>query len=410
MTLQNCKINGKIDAKPSKSIFQRLLALSLLSDNPTIIENPSFCDDSITTMNILQSIGCQIIKLDNKIKVIPNIINEDRTLNCNESALAIRMFPPILSLFDNKYILVATKTLTKRPLFEIDYILKQLGAFVQTNNGYPPIQIRGPIKAKNITLDASQTSQFLSGLLIALPRLEHYSEIVAKHLSSKPYVEITLSLVTKFGGNIEVDEHNHFHCMPSRYNGGEFFCENDWSNSAVFLIAGAIGGKCEVVGIDINSVQGDKVIIDILNRVGAKVQINDNSITIEKSELKPFEFWANDFPDLVPFLCILALNCEGKSKIYGVERLKYKETNRLQKIIQIFLENNLNICYENNCLEITGKNYSIEYLDTEGDHRFAMVAALLSINNPKPIKIFNHQAVSKSYPEFFDDFRKIQYC
>lgn len=408
MILQNCKIDGKIDAKPSKSIFQRLIALSLLSQTQTIIQNPSYCQDSITALDLIKSIGCSAEILNNQLTISAKIKNKDLILNCGESALAIRMFAPILSILNNKYTLIAQKTLQKRQLFEIESVLKKLGAYVETNNGYPPITIKGPIKSGNIVLEASQTSQFLSGLLIALPYLTEKSEIEVLSLSSKPYVELTLDLISHFGGKIEVVEKNRFICHPSNYNGGNYYCENDWSNAAILLIAGAIGGKCEVFGLDINSNQGDKVIIDILKYVGADIEINKNSIIVRKNNLKRFEFDAKNNPDLIPALSVLALNCEGKSYIYGVDRLKHKEINRLNKILNLFKDNNLEIEYKNDCLIIKGCKYSIEIIDTEGDHRFAMVAALLSINNQIPIKVLNYQAVNKSYPEFWNDFTQIQ--
>ncbi len=410
MILQNCKINGKIDAKPSKSIFQRLLALSLLSSNPTIIDNPSLCDDSISVLNMLKLIGCEIANKSNQIIIFPRINNQDLELDCNESALAIRMFSPILALFNNKYKLTAQKTLRKRKLFEIEEVLTKLGAYIETNNGFPPIYIQGPIKSYDIVLDASNTSQFLTGLLISLPKLEQKTKIEVLSQSSKPYVDLTIDLITRFGGKIDCDGNNNYICHPSEYFGGSYYCENDWSNAAVFLIAGAIGGACEINGLDFSSKQGDKVITDLLNEVGALVSVEAKSIKIEKSNLNAFEFSAQNNPDLVPVLCVLALNCKGKSKIYGIERLRFKEIDRLAKIIKILTENNIKYIYKNDFLEIEGSNYSIDSIDTNGDHRFAMVAALLSINNPKPIKIINHQSVSKSYPEFWDDFRKIQRC
>ena len=321
MILQNCKINGKIDAKPSKSIFQRLLALSLLSSTPTIISNPSYCDDSLAVLNVITSIGCDVDNQDNQIRIIPGRNNLDLTLNFNESALAIRMFSPILALFENKYELIAEKTLQKRKLFEIESILSKLGATVKTNFGFPPIQIQGPISAENIILDASYTSQFLTGLLISLPKLDKESVIEVSGLSSKPYIDISLDLISKFGGKIVQYAEDIFICYPSDYIGGRFVCENDWSNAAVFLIAGAIGGSCEVAGLDLGSKQGDKVVVDIIRSVGAQVEIKPNSIKVDKSNLNSFEFSARNHPDLVPILCVLALNCNGKSKIYDLERL-----------------------------------------------------------------------------------------
>lgn len=410
MLVQNCKINGKIDAKPSKSIFQRLLALAMLSSKPTVIENICESDDCQAVLKMLVDLGIIVHKNENYLEIQPASIKNSAKLYSKESGLAIRMFSAILSIFPYTFTIYPNGSMLSRKLFEIEKTLTSLGANVQTNFDLPPIVIKGPIKSGEIQLDASQSSQFLTGLLIALPKLSEKSTINVVSLSSKPYVDITIDLISKFGGKVENREYKQFICYPSEYTGGEFYCENDWSNSSVFLIAGAIGGKCSITGLNLNSFQGDRIILNVLEEVGARIEFCENTIEVVKNNLQPFEFDAQNNPDLVPYLSVLAMNCQGTSKIYNIERLKYKESNRLAKILEILESAGVEYNFNDGLLQISGGNYSIDFVDTSNDHRIAMVAALLSINNPHPIEVKDPYSVNKSYPDFWNDFRKIQLC
>ncbi len=409
MILQNCKIFDKIDAKPSKSIFQRLLALAILSNNPTTIHNVCISDDAYASLKLIEDIGNEIIELgNNSIQIIPHSPNRDSELTCNESGLCIRMFAPILSLFSNKFIIKAEGSLKHRKIDGIESTLNTLGAKIISNNNYPPVEINGPIKSKHISLNYLESSQFLTGLLIALPFLAEKSTINVQKLVSKPYIDLTLHYIKLFGGRIEVENESIFHCHPSIYNGGEFYVENDWTNAATMMIAGAIGGQVQINNISRNSPQGDKVILDLLTEIGTKVIEKDNSILVEKNELNNFEFDATDYPDLVPGLSVLAANCKGLSRITNIDRLKNKESNRVETIINILKSSGIKVEYCDSALTIYGGETNIDLINAQNDHRIAMMAALLSINNKNDIKLIGSESVQKSYPIFWNDFNSLK--
>ncbi len=405
MILQNCKIFGKIDAKPSKSIFQRLLAFAILSKNPTTIHNVCISEDAYASLKLIEDIGNEIIELgNNSIQIIPHSPKRDTVLNCGESGLCIRMFSPILALFPYNFTINAKNTLLKRKNDGIQETLTSLGASVETNNNYPPINITGSIKPGNIKFSNLDSSQFLSGLLIALPYLNSASSITISNIVSKPFLDITLHYSKLFGGKVEFDGENHFTCYPSAYFGGEFYVENDWTNAATMLIAGAIGGQVQINNISSNSPQGDKVILDLLTEIGAKVIEQGNSILVEQNELKNFEFDATDYPDLVPGLSVLAANCKGLSRINNIDRLKNKETNRVETIINILQNSGIKVEYYDSALKIYGGETNIDLINAQNDHRIAMMAALLSINNKNDIQLIGFDSVAKSYPTFWHDF------
>ena len=409
MILQNCKILGEIDAKPSKSIFQRLLALAILSNKPTIIQNISLSEDGQASIKLIEKLGNEIIIIsENSIKIIPHLPTKDAELNCNESGLCIRMFSPILALFPYNFTINAVNTLLKRKIDGIQEILTSLGASVVTNDHYPPINITGSIKPGDVRITKLDSSQFLSGLLIALPFLEEASTITIGNIVSKPYLDLTLYYVKLFGGKIEFNGNNVFTCYPSEYSGGEFQVENDWTNAATMMIAGAIGGQVQINNISSNSPQGDKVILNLLTEIGAKVIEKDNSILVVKNELNNFEFDANNFPDLVPALSVLAANCRDTSTISNVDRLSNKESNRLKEIIKILTDAGIKVEYNNLTLYITGGKIYSQLIEAKDDHRIAMMAGLLSINNTSDLKLNGADSVNKSYPEFWNDFNSIK--
>ncbi len=406
MKLSKTKISGEITAVPSKSIAQRLYCLSLLSNDTTEIFNPSFSNDSLTMKTIITKLGCQIIENPKFETIYPAKISEDAQINCNESALCARILSPILSIFPYKFEIIGNGTLINRPMNDLEQ-LQQLNAKIKTNSGKLPIQIEGPISSGEIYLDLSLSSQFLSGLLIALPKLENPSKITVNNFVSRPYIDLTMDLTKQFGGNIKLIDENVFEIYPSQYKGGKFKIEGDWSSAIFFLIAGAIAGDCSVYGLNQNSLQSDKVIIEILKQVGSNIILTNEFISIQKNNLNSFEFDAKDAPDLVPLLSVLAANCKGESKIYNVERLVFKESDRLNTMILNLRNFGVKANYENQTLKIVGSKIQGGTFITNNDHRLAMAGALLSLTAENDTIIDSPTCVAKSYPSFWLDFQKV---
>ncbi len=407
--LHKSLFDGEIIIEPSKSFMQRLLALAYLSDDTTEIINPSYCQDSVALLNLIEQLGSPIIKNPRYITIYPVQSKEKNelpvSLNCHESALCLRMMLPVLALSPNKFILNGEKSLQNRKVFELD-TLQKLGASIISNENKVPIEIEGPITNGQIKLKADASSQLLTGLLIALPKLANKSEIIVEELRSRPYIDLTLDLVNKFGGQVKNYYYTKFEIIPSKYKGGKYAVEGDWSSGAVYLAAGAIAGSCSIFGLNPSSKQADKAIIDILTEIGAKIIINDQFIEVKKNELKPFEFDAVDTPDLIPVLAAIAANCNGLSKITNVKKLKFKESDRLSMIYNNFKKMGISLEIENETLKIWGGKYSGGVFETSSDHRMAMCGALLSLNSESEVIIENPECVAKSAPSFWLNFNK----
>jgi 3-phosphoshikimate 1-carboxyvinyltransferase len=402
-------IKGTVKAPASKSFMQRAIALSVLADKETIIENPSYCDDAIAGLNIAKNFGCKVTDNKTTISISPNKNIKPNLLNCGESGLAIRLFTPIVSLYSHTVELQAEGSLLKRPADFMTETLKQLNVDIDTHNGFPPIKVTGPLKPGNATLDGSLSSQFLSGLLIALPIANGDSVLHVENLKSLPYIDMTLKAIESFGGVIENDNYKRFIIQGNqKYNANNYFIEGDWSGAAGLLVAGAIAGEITVNKLDTVSTQADFAIIDAIKETGAEVIMDNNTVTIKKiKELKAFSFDALHCPDLFPVLTALAANCKGVSKISGVHRLIHKESNRGEALKKEFDKIGINISFENDVMYIEGGEVKGGEVFAHNDHRIAMALTLAALNSKELINISGAECVNKTYPEFYDDMKKL---
>ncbi|MFH0799266.1 MAG: 3-phosphoshikimate 1-carboxyvinyltransferase [Pseudomonadota bacterium] len=383
---------------------QRAIAAAFLSKEGTAILNPSFCTDAISAMHMAEGLGAVIEKTPERIIVRRGSESHLSRLDCGESGFCVRMFSPIAALFDKEITLSGAKSLAGRPHKMIEAPLRELGAECSTRDGHLPIQIKGPIRGGVAHVDGSITSQFLSGLLIALPVIADDTEIIVSNLKSKPYIDMTLSVLDKFGIAVEHSGYERFFIKGRQsYCAEEYAVEGDWSGSAFMMVAGAIGGSVEITGLDITSSQGDVAVLDILNACGAGINIGTGSITVSKANLHSFRFDAAEHPDLVLPLAILACNCGGISYITGLERLQHKESDRALCLYRGLSKLGADIILRNDCMEINGSKLTGGYFDPCGDHRLVMAAAVAAIASKERVVIDQCECVSKSYPDFFED-------
>ncbi len=407
------EIEGRVNAPPSKSMMQRAVAAAVLVKGTTEILNPSFCDDCSAALGIAGGLGAKVRQEEGRVLIEgKGVIAEppSRELDCGESGLCMRMFAPIAGLYEKELILVGRDSLISRPVGMVKEALMEIGARVGTNKGYPPLKIRGPINSAQIRIDCSGTSQVLSGLLMALPLCEGDSSIDADNMKSTPYVDMTISLLGKYGVRIERDG-EHFEIMGGqRYKPCSYTVEGDWSGAAFMLVAGAIAGRVEVAGLEMDSMQGDMGIMDVLEKAGAEVGKDSAGgiVFAGKGELKGFEFNAQDCPDLFPPLIALACNCSGKSIIRGAGRLAGKESNRSDALVSEFEKLGASLKVSGDSIEVEGgKRLKGGEVDSHGDHRIAMACAVAALNCENPVGISNPECVSKSYPGFFADLEKL---
>jgi len=396
------KYFGEAHANASKSMMQRVVAAAILADGTTVIRNPCASDDCIAAIKIARSFGVKVSGNDPITLCSPDIQSSPTQVSCGESGLSARMFPPILSLYPNEVTLNGEGSLRKRPMQFIEKTFPQLGVSCSLVNGKLPMIIRGPLKAGNIHLDGSLTSQFLSGLLMALVKVKENSIVRVSGLKSKGYIDLTLDVMKRFGARIDNRNYKEFFIEGGqKYVPCEIKIEGDWSGAAFHLVGGALNGEITLQGLQLESAQPDKEILDVIVSAGGNVHKAKTGITVSKGDLKSFVFDATDCPDLFPPLAALAANCDGVSKISGVGRLLNKESNRAESIMSGLANVGIQSNLVGNAMHITGGKISAGTIDSNNDHRIVMMGAILAVNAAGPIDILNTSAINKSYPEFF---------
>jgi 3-phosphoshikimate 1-carboxyvinyltransferase len=401
-------LKGEVKAPSSKSMTQRAIAAGLLAGGTSTISNPSYCDDSLAAMSIAAGLGARLEPAAGILKITGAGELKEKKLNCGESGLAIRMFSPIAALYKTELIIIGTGSLRKRPMSMVVEALRQFGVKCESENGFLPLIIKGPIKGGNCEIDGSMSSQLLTGLLMALPVASKDSVIKVNDLKSKPYIDMTLQVLDKFGIRIENDKYKKFIIAGNqRYMPCSFEVESDWSGGAFLLVAGAINGNVTVHGLRPDSRQSDKAILTALDKAGATLSIADSSVSIKKSALKAFEFDATESPDLFPPLAALASYCKGTSGIKGVSRLIYKESNRSEALAEEFAKMNISIEVTGDYMLVTGGKVKGAHVTSHDDHRIAMAEAVAGIGASDKVFIKDSQCIAKSYPGFFNDLREI---
>ena len=401
-------INGHLQVPASKSMLQRAIAAAFLSETPVRIDGYSPSADADVALELVRDLGSDILIQGNSVRIIPNQTPKKSIVTIGESGLGIRLFSPILALFNQSFTLEAKGTLQNRPIHLIEKVLKANGVFCSTTNGFAPIQICGPLQGGRIVFDASEGSQLLSGILMALPKVGENSELVVKNLKSKPYIDMTISLLHDFGVEIKHSDYTRFTIAGNQYyKADNYLVEGDWSGAAFLLVAAAINGSVHLQNLRRDSLQGDKKIVEVLQEVGAIILQEENQLFVEKRELKPFVYDATETPDLFPPLAALAASCSGVSKIKGVHRLQHKESNRAEAIRTIFETMGLKIEFVEDEMLIEGGQANGGSVSSFHDHRMVMMAAVLGLTAKDSIHITEAESVEKSYPDFFKDIVKL---
>jgi len=408
---------GKIKAIASKSEAHRLLICAALADKPAFISCSESSQDIDATVRCQAALGADIKHQTDGFDVTPidrNALGRDigkrYSLDCGESGATLRFILPVCGALGVNAQISMSGRLPERPLAEL-YDQMVLNGCKLSEQGVSPLTCEGQLKSGEYILPGNITSQYISGLLFALPLLSGDSRIrITGELLSRPYVDITLHTLSKFG--IEVTEESDGFTVP----GSQIFKSpktlqvgGDWSNAAFWLSAGAIGpGSITCTNLDFKSKQGDKKIIELLRCFRTYVFCEKNTATVTPGKLKGFEIDASNIPDLVPVLAAVASVAEGKTTIYNAERLRAKESDRLHTVTKMLTDLGADVTETDDGMEINGKSsLTGGTVESYGDHRIAMTAAILSAACENDVIIKGAEAVKKSYPAFFRDFKEI---
>jgi len=404
-------VQGKFKIPASKSYGQRALACSLINQGSTTIYNLGISDDEQGLLRLISQAGAEVITDDDKIRIKGmSWKNTGKlNLNCRESGLAARMITPVLANAEFPIELNGHGSLLNRPMTQFDEIMKQLNVDFQSNSGKLPFQIQGPLIPDSIQIDGTLSSQFVTGLILGYVGSKflknHVIEVI--NPTSIPYIELTLEVLREFGVDLNFKDNKIEFSGPYHLKDTIIHVEGDWSSASFFLVAAAILGEISVDGLNLNSRQADRKILEALVDFGAEVQLNDG-VTITKKEAKAFNFDATHCPDLFPPLAVLASFGSGVSRIRGVSRLKHKESNRAESIQTELTKMGAKISFEGDEMLIEGIiNANSASIDTHGDHRIAMAAAVMALKADGKTTICNAEVVAKSFPEFYQYLEKI---
>lgn len=406
-TVHTNRFSGRIKAISSKSLAHRHIICNALSDKDSEIICNGISDDIFATCDCISSLGGKTTIENNRICISP-VSNTKKTaiLNCRESGTTLRLMLPVVGALGIYAQINATGRLPQRPLSPLYEILSENGCDL-SENGLYPLYISGQLKGNSYSVPGNVSSQFISGLLLALPLIGGGTVEVTGRFESESYVDMTVNVMKEHGITVERKK-NLFRVFPGKYIAKDLTVEGDWSNNAFWIAAGILGGNVEIEGLKQDSPQGDREIIDIVKRFGGNVRYKEGTVYTSSSSLKGIEIDAKNIPDLVPVLAVIASNAAGITVIKNIERLRLKESDRIQSTVEMI--NNLGgrAIFENNQITITGntekKPFSGGAVDSYNDHRIVMASAVASVLSENPVTINSSQAKNKSYPAFFDDF------
>lgn len=393
--IPNKPITGTIKAPESKSYAHRYLIASYLSDTDSTVNLLNRSDDVMATKN-----GIAAILSVNE--------GEVATVECKASGSTLRFLLPIAAALGKDTKFMISHELAKRPTEPLYEALKEHGVAIKELEYEEEkcIRVRDKLFAGEFEIPGNVSSQFISGLMFALPLLERQSTIIVKgEFQSKSYVDMTAAVLAEAGIEIIPEDADDLegkisaaYRIPGNQNyrlKGEKSIEGDWTNAAVWLAAGALSGPVTCTGLNMNSMQGDRKILEILKAFGADVTENEDGVTVRKSELKVANVDVSDNPDLVPEIGLLSYKAGGETKNINTEGLKFREFNRLKNVNSVL-----------DALEEGQGKDKIE-IDCMGDHRIAMMAAVAACIVDRPIEISGSECVSKSYPGFFDELENM---
>ncbi len=420
VTVSPSLVKGNLQAPPSKSCMQRACAAALINNGTTIIDNAGNSNDEQAAKNIVQKLGASVDTVRKEVIITSNnhifsstYPGKHSIISVGESGLSLRMFTPLAALFKYEITFTGEGSILKRPVDFFENVFPKLGVDIRTNNGKIPLVLTGPLKPKNITVDGSLSSQFLTGLLMAYAKsCTAPVSIKVNNLTSRPYIDLTLDILNHFGFKVENDNYERFNILPAKNINNhsiKYTVEGDWSNIAFLLVSGAIAGEVTVKNADINSSQGDKRVINALEACGAHLRITKKEITVKRNKLESFNFDATHSPDLFPPLVALAAYCKGTSTIKGVNRLLHKESDRAKTLQSEFAKMRVEIKINDDLMLIKGaKQIKGAKVSSHNDHRIAMACAVAALGAKGNTTIHQADAVKKSYPSFFEDLKKLK--
>lgn len=408
VTLSPSKLNGTVSAPPSKSCMHRALICAAAADQPTKIITDSYSEDTKATIECLESLGAKIEYTEDGVTVYPIQKNDGEcVLNCRESGSTLRFMLPFAATLGSKCTFVGAERLGQRPLLPLCEVLNKNGVSTSYGESFLPCKTEGQLSGNVFEIPGNISSQFITGLLLSLGVTGGGEIKATTPIKSGPYIDITIDIMKKFGVTVEKTENGYIVPKGKLFTSPENFAiEGDWSNGAFWLVAGAISSENGIICTSLceDTLQGDSRVADILSEMGADITRDKNSITVKKCRLKAITVDCADIPDIVPILCVAATTAEGTTVFKNIQRLRDKESDRVKTTVDMIRNLGGKIDFDENNIYVTGNALTGGKITSANDHRIAMSGAVASLICTGDVTIDIAEAVSKSYPDFYEKF------
>lgn len=387
--LENSILKGEVFIPPSKSAAHRALVCSFLAGEGTV--------EPIINSNDMKAME----------QVIGALKNNSDVADCIESGNTLRFMIPVAAALGKTVTFIGSGRLPERPIGDYLRLLPEHNVKC-TSDGKLPLKIEGQLTSGVYEIAGNISSQYITGLLLALPILDGDSEIVlTTKLQSKPYVDMTIKVMADYGVVVEERENGYFIKGNQSYKKRDYTVESDWSQAAFFLVGGALNGDVILKGLDMNSTQGDKEIISILKQFGADIEVKSNYIRAKKSVLKGIEIDVTDIPDTVPALAVAAAFAKGTTVIKGGERLRLKESDRIESVVSNLKRLGVDVEEKPDGMIIIGGGAKGALLEGYNDHRIPMAFSMAALCAQGNTVITDANSINKTYPSFFKDYNSL---
>ena len=413
------KLGGTICIPPSKSVSHRAVMCAALSQGTSVITNILLSDDITATCKAMEILGAEIKYEENEEKRFTLTITgvshpdtEGKIIDCIESGSTLRFIIPLLALKARNSRVIGRGRLVERPMQPYYDIFDEQDITYQkeTEGQELPLCFTGTLKPGTYRLNGSISSQFITGLLFALPLLDGDSVIeITTPLESRPYIDITLDVMEKFGIAVVNEDYHLFRIAGNqRYMARDYRVEGDFSQGAFWLVGGILGKKTDCEDLQSASSQGDKAIIEIIQAMGGNVAQTEKGYVTKPGSTHGAVVNVSQCPDLVPVLTVLAALSQGTTEIVGAARLRFKESDRLAAMNEVLTTLGAKLTEHPEGMTIEGvEHFTGGVVDSHNDHRIAMAAAIASFACEDKLTITGAESVRKTYPDFWEDFKKM---
>ncbi len=410
MSFGGGSVKGRVLPPPSKSHTHRAFFLASMASGRSVVGNALMSDDTRATLGACTAMGAAITIDGDTVTVDGGELHAPAdTVDADNSGTTMRIFAGLCSMFGEDVTITGDASLRKRPMGPLLDALAQTGTVCTSDNGLPPVTIRGPNGGGTVHIDGGVSSQYITSLLMTGPMLRNDSEIIVDgNMVSAPYLDVTAHMMGLFGADVRRDG-NRFHIRGGTgYTPYDYNVPSDFSSAAFPLVAGAIGGEVTVEGMDLNDPQGDKRILDIVRMAGAEVRVDGGTVTVSRKGLSACDIDMGEVPDLFPIVAVLLSTAEGTSTLYGAPQLKFKESNRIETVVNMI--NAIGgdaVATDDGCI-IRGRPSLIGgRIEHRGDHRIMMSAAVASLICDGPVTMDDAECCAVSYPDFPDHMKHL---